>query len=533
MASLNPLTREVVFKIVFYGPGLGGKTTTLQHIHAASDPDHRGKMVSLATPMDRTLYFDFLPLRMPLLHGMHVRLQLFTVPGQVYYGATRKLVLTGADGVVFVADSQAARLDANLESLEDLGVNLAEHHRALTSIPHTFHWNKRDIPDVLPVADLERALNPGGAPSHETIATRGDGVFEGLERIAKLVFAAYQADLPRNDAEPVREVVEESTITDALLGLAEAPRRTRTPPDGVQKGPVSGPTPSSLESIPNPIPRRPSWTNEAGGPAPSSNTRTQSSTNHRAMTPPPSAVEAVSATAKSPTPPPPRAEPLVQSAPIARVALVQQNAAHAGAPSGAAPGSQPETLDAPAVPAQPAAAPFPAPVSRTRMPAVSQPSQPSGDGSRMPAVAQGGAAAAARGSAMPQTLARPEVVTAPPPSRNSSQGHAFSLVSLWSEADRDAARQLETAAGNGDAATAVLVADVLVTRVLASAVGGNADAPRDPALVVSLLGIDGRRYLAFRATVRAARTRQSVTLNDALEAYAFAVEIRRIQASLH
>src|SRR6202021_1297048 len=116
MASLNPLTREVVFKIVFYGPGLGGKTTTLQHIHAKSKPEHRGKMGSLAPPMDRTLYFDFLPLRMPLLHGMHVRLQLFTVPGQVYFGATRKLVLTGADGVVFGAASRGARQAANREA---------------------------------------------------------------------------------------------------------------------------------------------------------------------------------------------------------------------------------------------------------------------------------------------------------------------------------------------------------------------------------------------------------------------------------
>src|SRR6476661_5750288 len=124
MASLNPLTRELVFKIVFYGPGLGGKTTTLQYIHAASKPEHRGKMVSLATPVDRTLYFDFLPIRIPRVRGMGVRLQLFTVPGQVYYNATRKLVLTGADGLVFVSDSQARRVDANLETFENLQENL-------------------------------------------------------------------------------------------------------------------------------------------------------------------------------------------------------------------------------------------------------------------------------------------------------------------------------------------------------------------------------------------------------------------------
>src|SRR5579864_6765297 len=145
MASLNPLTRELVFKIVFYGPGLGGKTTTLQFIHATTKPEHRGKMVSLATPTDRTLYFDFLPIRVPRVRGMAVRLQLFTVPGQVYYAATRKLVLSGADGIVFVADSQAGRAEVNQESLDDLHANLAEHQRALEDVPHTFHWNKRDL----------------------------------------------------------------------------------------------------------------------------------------------------------------------------------------------------------------------------------------------------------------------------------------------------------------------------------------------------------------------------------------------------
>src|SRR5689334_20982192 len=126
MASVNALSREVIFKVVYYGPGLSGKTTTLQHIHATIQPDHRGKMVSLATPVDRTLYFDFLPVRLPAVRGMGVRLQLFTVPGQVYYNATRKLVLTGADGIVFVSDSQFARADANLESLENLRENLSD-----------------------------------------------------------------------------------------------------------------------------------------------------------------------------------------------------------------------------------------------------------------------------------------------------------------------------------------------------------------------------------------------------------------------
>src|SRR3954466_11789970 len=147
MASVNALSRELVFKIVYYGPGLCGKTTTLQHIHATVRAEHRGKMVSLATPVDRTLYFDYLPIRLPSVRGMGVRLQLFTVPGQVYYNATRKLVLTGADGLVFVADSHSARPGSHLETLENLRENLLEHGRALADFPHVIQYNKRDVRD--------------------------------------------------------------------------------------------------------------------------------------------------------------------------------------------------------------------------------------------------------------------------------------------------------------------------------------------------------------------------------------------------
>src|SRR5258706_5123765 len=168
MASVNALTRELVFKIVYYGPGLSGKTTTLQHIHATVRPEHRGKLISLATPVDRTLYFDFLPVRLPSVRGMSVRLQLFTVPGQVYFNATRKLVLTGADGIVFVSDSQIVRADANLESLENLRENLADQGRELARLPLVFQHNKRDLPDLLPVEELDSMLNPFSAPSIPT-----------------------------------------------------------------------------------------------------------------------------------------------------------------------------------------------------------------------------------------------------------------------------------------------------------------------------------------------------------------------------
>src|SRR5258708_2624457 len=155
---------------------------------------------------------------------MSVRLQLFTVPGQVYYTATRKLVLTGADGVVFVADSQAARIDANQESLEDLTTNLAEHGKRLSDLPHTFHWNKRDIPECSSEDELDRRFNLFGAPALGTIATKGTGVFEGLEKITRLVVDAYKADLPAGSKLAPLLDADELGIAEAIRGLAQSPR---------------------------------------------------------------------------------------------------------------------------------------------------------------------------------------------------------------------------------------------------------------------------------------------------------------------
>lgn len=219
MASINPLARELVLKIVFYGPGLGGKTTTLQHIHDMARPEHRGKMVSLATAVDRTLYFDFLPLRVPKTKGLGVRLQLFTVPGQVYYNSTRKLVLTGADGLVFVADSQAVRHDANLESLENLVENLREQKRELSQLPHVFLYNKRDLDDILPVEEMERELNFLQSPSVATIATQGKGVFEALAQIIRSTLVAIQRTLP-SDSGPIDLPTDltEGALSSAIRG---------------------------------------------------------------------------------------------------------------------------------------------------------------------------------------------------------------------------------------------------------------------------------------------------------------------------
>ncbi|MEP7051818.1 MAG: GTPase domain-containing protein [Pseudomonadota bacterium] len=219
MPVVNPLARELVFKVVYYGPGLGGKTTSLQYIHATAKPEHRGKMVSLATPVDRTLYFDFLPIRVPNVRGMNVKLQLFTVPGQVHYNATRKLVLTGADGIVLVYDSQSARADANLETLDNLRDNLAAHGRSLREMPLVVQYNKRDLYDASSIDELDRLLNPVGAPSFATTATTGEGVYESLEAIMRAVLDDFER---RN---PGQRGVEPTSLELPEGGLVEALRR--------------------------------------------------------------------------------------------------------------------------------------------------------------------------------------------------------------------------------------------------------------------------------------------------------------------
>jgi signal recognition particle receptor subunit beta len=413
MASVNPHTRELVFKLVFYGPGLGGKTTTLQYIHAATKPEHRGKMVSLATPTDRTLYFDFLPIRVPRVRGMAVRLQLFTVPGQVYYAATRKLVLSGADGVVFVADSQDGRLEVNQESLDDLHANLAEHNRALEDVPHTFHWNKRDLTELLPIEELDRRFNRYRVPSLGTVATKGEGVFEGLERITRLVLKAYEKD---------PKVRIEATETGGEQRLSE---------DSVAV---------ALRQI------------EGAG----------------ANEPPTKISQLVPEIALSPM--------------------------RVGAPSDA--------------------------------PRLEVKSRPPADATAWAGEPVAGRAAQDPGAWTPSGSAAPP---APAPA-----SVAFSVAELWPEAERDRVRQAESMIGARDAVNAILACDVLVTRVLASAAGmvGTLDAPRDPGLVSLLLGLDGGRYLQFRALVRTARHRDAVTMRDALECFSFAIEARRAREAL-
>lgn len=399
MASINRLRRELLFKIVFYGPGLGGKTTTLQYVHGKTRPENRGNMVSLATDTDRTLYFDYLPVKLLKLGDMSVKLQLYTVPGQVYYGATRKLVLNGADGVVFVADSQAARLDANTESLDDLNANLAEQGRKLSSLPHAFQWNKRDLPDLVPDQELDRRLNLFGAPAVATVATTGEGVFELLEKVTRLVVENYRADLPPGGAKvegtPLFLDAEDVGLSGAIRDLADS-RPAKAPSTG-QRG--LGPAPSPAES--------------------------------------------------------------------------------------------------PATAAAPPASPVKSPEPRER-------------GGPTPPVAF-------------------EHLTTPAPA---SAAGPFSLSDLWPASDRDTVRRAELSLASRDPAAAVAVCDDLLSRVLAAGsllLGGQGQAAtaRDPAVVVLMLGLDGGRYLAFRAVVRAVRAKREPRLLEALECYAFVVEARQ------
>ena len=187
MSFINYSSREINCKIVYYGPGLGGKTTNLQYIYKKTNPESKGKLISLATETERTLFFDFLPLNLGDIRGFKTRFHLYTVPGQVFYDASRKLILKGVDGVVFVADSQVERMEANIESVENLRINLNEQGYNLDKIPYTIQYNKRDLPNIVPVDEMNRSLNPRGVTWYEGVAVDGIGVFDTLKNIAKQV----------------------------------------------------------------------------------------------------------------------------------------------------------------------------------------------------------------------------------------------------------------------------------------------------------------------------------------------------------
>ena len=247
MVLFNYATKELTAKVVYYGPGLCGKTTNLQHIYDSLPGNAKGKMLSLATKTDRTLFFDFLPIDLGTIRGMKTKIQLYTVPGQVFYDTTRKLVLKGADGVVFVADSQAAMSEANLDSFENLITNLKEQNLELKNMPHVIQFNKRDMKNVLSVEELDKQLNRFNVPTFEAIAPKGDGVFESLKGISKLVLkhlgAKYGLEEEKK-AEPAKPAMPE-------LPNAGKPKMPDLPPTPAK------PAPSPPKAAPAPKPAPP------------------------------------------------------------------------------------------------------------------------------------------------------------------------------------------------------------------------------------------------------------------------------------
>ncbi|MEZ4225015.1 MAG: ADP-ribosylation factor-like protein [Polyangiaceae bacterium] len=499
MPVVNPLARELVFKIVYYGPGLGGKTTSLQHVHQTARPEHRGRLVSLATPVDRTLYFDFLPVRLPDVRGMSVRLQLFTVPGQVYYNATRKLVLTGADGVVMVVDSQAERLDANLESLDNLRDNLREHGRSLEDVPWVLQYNKRDLPSVLPRAELERRLNSLGVQSFESTATTGSGVYEALDAVTRMVLGELERRLPTGGShEGPGFLLAEGGLAAVLQSAAPAPVAPSQPP---------------------------------AKPASSANAAAASGSSSAARSAPSAPSPAASAAAVS-----------VSSS----SSISAPSSAATSTPSSAATSAPSSATTSTPISAKGQAS---TPSASVSSPAASE--RPSGNGARrtVPAPVEDvvkqriAEARSERADAPPGPPPRPPTLPSIPSSRLSDLPlHAdasdasdaadggetgSSFAPLFAAAERAEVREVEQSLSQGDCAQAILVMDRLVARLLASAaapLSGGADAPRDPGLMVLMLGVSGRRYVSFRGLVRDARTRP-VDREAALLAYAFVLEL--------
>src|SRR5688572_1871597 len=249
MVLFNYSTKELTAKVVYYGPGLCGKTTNLQWIHEKLPIRNKGKMLSLATEADRTLFFDFLPIELGSIRGMKTRIQLYTVPGQVFYNATRRMVLKGADCVVFVADSQEAMIDADLDSLANLRENLEVNEINPDEIPMVLQYNKRDLPNALPVEILNERLNPKGVPFFEAVAKQGIGVEETLKGATTLVFKSLAGKYGGGDAG-----LSGRTGPQPVMPSAQNPATVAVPPRAAAPAPAP-PAPAARAAAPAPAPR--------------------------------------------------------------------------------------------------------------------------------------------------------------------------------------------------------------------------------------------------------------------------------------
>jgi hypothetical protein len=262
MAVFNYLRKEIDAKIVYYGPSISGKTTNLQYIHEHLKQEQRGKMVSLATDEDRTLFFDFLPIELESVRGFKTRFHLYTVPGQVYYGATRRAVVTGADGVIFVADSQADRLEDNLISLKDLEENLRYYGKRIEATPFILQYNKRDLPNILPLEELNQKINHQNVPYFEAAAILGKGVFETLTMICRLVLKAIEAGVEARRSPGVSDTSPETPTpgTPRMEAGIPAPGAPRPIPEAAPvrapRAEKSPPRPEAPRVIPGPAPAR-------------------------------------------------------------------------------------------------------------------------------------------------------------------------------------------------------------------------------------------------------------------------------------
>lgn len=244
MALMNHAKREINAKIVYYGPGLCGKTTNIKYIHEKLRPDTRGKLLSLATETDRTLFFDFLPVEIGEVRGFKTRFHLYTVPGQVFYNSTRQMVLKGADGIIFVADSQRSMLDVNIESLNNLRENLAAQGRRIEDLPMVIQCNKRDLPDILTIDELSRALNPRQVPIFGASAANGEGVVQTLTSISKMVLHRLQQTSPSAPA----------AAPSAEQAMAASYRSVRKGADRIGDKPLAPAPPSPPPPPPPPPP---------------------------------------------------------------------------------------------------------------------------------------------------------------------------------------------------------------------------------------------------------------------------------------